>query len=80
MSGARHKPEVAYSKLSVKSQTVVPRSVRDRLRLSPGDRVRFVMDGGKVTLERDTIVEDGDPFVSFTEWSTPEDEEDFANL
>ena len=84
MSNARRKPdstsEVAYSKLSVKSQTVVPRAVRERLRLSPGDRVRFVIEGGKVTLERDSHLEDGDPFVAFTEWASPEDDEAYADL
>ena len=84
MAGARRKPkaapEVAYSKLSVKSQTVLPRAVRERLRLGPGDRVRFVIDGGKVTLERDTHLEDGDPFVAFTEWASPEDDEAYADL
>ncbi len=67
------------SKLSVKGQTVLPREVRERLKLSPGDTVRYAIDKDGVHLAK-LAVEEDDPFIAFTEWSSPEDEAAFANL
>jgi antitoxin PrlF len=36
---SRHSP--TFSKLAVKSQIVIPREVRERLKLKPGDVLRF---------------------------------------
>ena len=70
-----------YSKVSVKSQTVLPREVRERLGVLPGDRLRYVLDDAHgVRLEKVSSGEEFDPFVSFSEWSSIEDEEAFANL
>jgi antitoxin PrlF len=67
------------SKLSVKSQTVIPRKVRERLGLKPGDTMRYlVTEDGVMLLPADDL--DGDPFVTFTEWASPEDEEAFKDL
>jgi AbrB family looped-hinge helix DNA binding protein len=33
----------AFSRVSVKSQTVIPREVRERLGIKPGDRLRYRM-------------------------------------
>ena len=46
----------AFSKVSVKSQTVIPREVRERLRLKPGDTLRYRMteDGILSTRHRRT--------------------------
>ena len=35
----------AFSKVSVKSQTVIPREVRERLDLKPGDTLRYRVTG-----------------------------------
>lgn len=44
------------SKLTSKGQITVPKVVRERLCLSPGDRVRFVVrDDGTVTVEAESI-------------------------
>jgi len=70
---------VLTSKLTVKSQTVIPRKVRERLGLKPGDTIRYLMtDNGVVILPVEDL--DGDPFVAFTEWASPEDEEAFKDL
>lgn len=44
------------STLTSKGQTTIPKSIRDRLKLKPGDRVDFVVeDDGKVTLVPITV-------------------------
>jgi antitoxin PrlF len=70
---------VAVSRISVKSQTVLPKPVREKLGLSPGDSVRFTIEGDQVTLSRH-IVEEDDPFHAFTEWGSAEDELAYGKL
>ena len=68
-----------FSKVSVKSQTVLPAEVRERLAIRPGDRVRYVITPDGVRIEKaPSDIED--PFVAFTEWASPADEEDYADL
>jgi len=40
-----------YSTLTRKGQTTVPKEVRELLRLSPRQKIAFVVEEGKVTLE-----------------------------
>jgi antitoxin PrlF len=69
----------AYSKVSAKSQTVIPKPVRQRLGLKPGDMLRFRLIEEGVMLERVQPV-DEDPFVSFGEWNSDEDERLYRDL
>lgn len=64
--------QVSYSKVTSKSQTVIPRSVRERLGLKPGDRLRYRESAGKIVLEK-AETESDDPFVTFNEWSSEAD-------
>jgi AbrB family looped-hinge helix DNA binding protein len=46
------------STITTKGQTTLPKDVRAALRLSPGDRVRYIiLDGGEVRLARSRPVE-----------------------
>jgi antitoxin PrlF len=74
------KPPVkqVFSKLSVKSQTVLPREVRERLGVGPGDRLRYVLDARGVRVEK--AVEEDDPFAAFSEWSSEADEAAYGDL
>jgi antitoxin PrlF len=72
--------KTVYSKISVKSQTVVPAEVRERLRIKPGDRLRYVIDDTGVRIERSTPNEEDDPFATFTEWASDADDEAYADL
>jgi len=72
-------PKVHVSKLSSKSQTVLPRAVRERLKLGPGDKVRYVMTDKAVVIEKEEDFVD-DPFITFTEWASPVDEAGYADL
>jgi antitoxin PrlF len=68
-----------YSKLTSKSQTVIPKEIRQRLGLKPGDRLRFTVSPAGVMIDRANTAED-DPFAVFTEWSSAEDEAAYGKL
>ena len=68
------------SKVSVKSQTVLPRVVRERLGIRPGDRLRYVFDADGIRIEKETQREDDDPFIAFSEWASQADDEAYGDL
>jgi antitoxin PrlF len=70
----------AFSKVSVKSQTVIPREVRRRLGLKPGDTLRYRVTENGVTLDKAPIGEVDDPFASFTEWTSEADDKAYRDL
>jgi len=70
----------ASSKVSVKSQTVVPRQVRERLKLKPGDTLLYRMTEQGVLIEKAPAGEADDPFAAFAEWSSEADEKAYSNL
>ena len=51
MNRKTRQPSV-FSKVSVKSQTVILREVRERLRLRPGDTLRYRMTEAGIVLDR----------------------------
>jgi AbrB family looped-hinge helix DNA binding protein len=69
-----------FSKVSVKSQTVIPREVRERLGLKPGDTLRYRVTDDGVLLDKAPTTEADDPFASFSEWSGEADEKAYGNL
>lgn len=69
----------AYSKVSVKSQTVLPRIVRETLGIGPGDTLRYRVTDKGVLLDKAPAGED-DPFAAFSEWSGAADEKAYADL
>lgn len=69
----------AYSKITTKAQTVIPREVRAKLGLKAGDRVRYRMTPKGVLIEK-AEAEGDDPFATFTEWSSEADEIAFKSL
>lgn len=74
------------SRLTSKSQTTIPQPIRSALGVRPGDTIGYVIDNGRVLLtkveqlahHRGVVFDD--PFAGFTEWGSPEDDEDFAGL
>lgn len=69
------------SKLTSKSQTTVPQSVRRALNLKPGDSLAYEITEGKVILTRASKKTDQeDPFGGFEEWRGKQDEEAYASL
>jgi len=78
MNRATPKPAM-FSKVSVKSQTVLPREVRAKLGVKPGDTLRYRLTDDGVLIDK--APNDGDdPFATFSEWSSEADEKAYAKL
>ena len=69
----------AFSKVSVKSQTVIPREVREKLKLKPGDILRYRVTNDGILLDKATEASD-DPFAAFSEWTSEADEKAYGAL
>jgi antitoxin PrlF len=70
----------SFSKVSVKSQTVIPREVREQLKLKPGDTLRYRMTEDGVLIDKAPASEADDPFATFSEWSNEADEKAYGGL
>ncbi len=74
---------VHVTKVTTKGQTTIPAKVRAHLGVKPGDWVSFVIDDGRVMLNRVEKLDAG--FLklateSFSDWNAPEAEEAFRDL
>jgi antitoxin PrlF len=69
-----------FSKVSVKSQTVIPREVRERLGLKPGDTLRYRLTDNGVLLDKAPAGDADDPFATFSEWANAADEKAYGGL
>jgi AbrB family looped-hinge helix DNA binding protein len=73
----------AFSKITTKSQTTVPKAVRSALRLAPGDAIVYEVEGTTVTLrraERPDAAYLGALRGTLSEWESPEDAAAFDDL
>jgi antitoxin PrlF len=68
-----------FSKITTKSQTVIPAAIRAKLGVGPGDQLRYVETEDGVLIEKARVIED-DPFATFSEWPTEADEKAYADL
>ena len=71
------------AKVSSKAQTVLPKEVRERLGVKAGDTIRFRETEQGIVIEKvEQSLGDnwGDPFVTFTEWASPEEEKAWKDL
>jgi antitoxin PrlF len=69
-----------FSRVSVKSQTVIPRAIRERLGLQAGDRLRYRLTEDGVLIDKAPSPDADDPFAAFTEWSSEADEKAYGGL
>lgn len=70
---------VLLSKLTSKAQTVIPREVRARLDLKPGDVVRYRYTDAGVVIDKLPRGDD-DTLASFSEWSSASDDRAYDKL
>jgi antitoxin PrlF len=68
------------SKLTSKAQTVIPRELRARLDLRPGDVVRYRVTDHGVVIDKLPPPSDDDTLASFSEWTSPADDQAYGNL
>jgi antitoxin PrlF len=79
MNRPTRKP-AAFSKVSIKSQTVLPREVRESLGIRPGDMLRYRPTDNGFLLDKAPAAEIDDPFSAFAEWSSTADEKAYGKL
>ena len=63
-----------------KRRAIVPNEARDQASIDPAASLLCLNDDPSTLLENLGLCEQDDPFVTFTEWSSPEDDEAFRNL
>ncbi|MBL6936221.1 MAG: AbrB/MazE/SpoVT family DNA-binding domain-containing protein [Alphaproteobacteria bacterium] len=68
------------SRLTSKAQTVIPKTVREKLGLKPGDLLRYIEENNRIVIEKVRGEAEDDPFATFTEWSSEADERAYKNL
>lgn len=71
---------VLVSRMNSKGQTVIPKAVRERLKLKPGDLLRYAFDGNRVMIEKANAGAEDDPFATFSEWDADADEKAYRSL
>jgi antitoxin PrlF len=71
---------VSLSKLTSKAQTVIPREIRARLDLKPGDVVRYRPTDAGVVIDKLPPQGDDDTLASFSEWSSGADDQAYGSL
>jgi antitoxin PrlF len=69
----------AVSRIGVRSQTVIPKAVRDTLSIRPGDQIGFVIANGKVELVKVVPAQDN-PFACFEEWDSDADTKGYRSF
>jgi AbrB family looped-hinge helix DNA binding protein len=67
-----------FSKLSVRGRTVIPRKVREQLKLKVGDTLRYRLTGDGILLDKASKT--GDAFAAFSEWASEADESAYVGL
>ena len=73
----------ALSKLTSKGQTTIPREVRDKLALKPGDLIAFEIQGDAVQMRKVEPLDVGylrAVQTTLSEWESPEDAEAYDDL
>jgi antitoxin PrlF len=69
---------VSRARITSKSQLVLPKAVRERLGVGPGDVLVFMADESGVRIEKAVAAED--PFATFEEWASAADDEAYRDL
>ncbi len=68
----------ALARITSKSQLVLPRAVRQKLGVGPGDTLVFRITPDGVRVEK--AAKEDDPFAVFEEWAAAADDEAYRDL
>jgi antitoxin PrlF len=68
------------SKLTSKAQTTIPQPVRAALRVREGDELVYTIEGDRVILTKATQTVRDDPFATFDEWASENDQRAYGKL
>jgi antitoxin PrlF len=68
------------AKITAKHQITLPKEVREVLKAERGESIEFSIDDGEIIVRKARSARMDDPFVMFTEWASPEDDEAYAEL
>lgn len=68
------------SRLSSRSQTIIPKPIRDRLGIGPGDVIVFEERAGEIVIRPGRASLRDDPFATFTEWASDVDKGAYVDL
>jgi antitoxin PrlF len=72
---------IPTAKVTSRGQTVIPKKVRQRLGIHPGDLVRFVVRDKAVVIEKVELGASAkDPFATFVEWESEADRRAYDDL
>ncbi|MSP83630.1 MAG: AbrB/MazE/SpoVT family DNA-binding domain-containing protein [Alphaproteobacteria bacterium] len=74
------KNDSAIARIGPRSQMVIPKKVRERLGVAPGDLVRFRVTSKGIMIERLVVAGEPDPFAAFEEWTSEADRRGYADL
>ena len=69
-----------FSKITSKSQTVIPREIREKLGVGPGDRLAYAISEAGISISKATLAQEDDPLAVFSEWASAQDDEAYAKL
>lgn len=71
-----------FSRITSKAQTTVPLAVRRALRVAPGDKLLYQVEGDRVIITKAPTAEavPEDPFAAFDEWDSDADRKAYADL
>jgi antitoxin PrlF len=58
---------------------VIPRKVREQLKLKPGDTLRYRLTDDGILLDKATEAGDN-PFAAFSEWTSEADDKAYSEL
>jgi len=68
------------SKITSKAQTTIPQAVRQALRVREGDELAYKIERGRVILTKAAHMPADDPFATFAEWGSDNDQRAYGDL
>ena len=68
------------SKITSKAQTTIPRPVREALCVREGDELAYKIERGRVIVTKAARMPADDPFATFYEWASENDQRAYGDL